>query len=214
MELSSPNSWLLEPGTGSQRTFQAENTVWAKAQRWRSMCSAWETAWEKQGRAGVAVAAMTLVRPAKARLQRASGLCGSGSVGGEESLEHSPLLSAPPSPQLSWPSWPLRSTGMGVDHRPPRPSPTAFPEPPPSSLHFAEVTHPPRPRNKSTEEGHSREQELVCVLFVSLESSQGPVQSKGQGCFLSKKMSRISALPGPRCCPCPWPLASEGLTAS
>lgn len=61
-----PNSWLLEPGTGSQRTFQAENTVWAKAQRWRSMCSAWETAWEKQGRAGVAVAAMTLVRPAKA----------------------------------------------------------------------------------------------------------------------------------------------------
>lgn len=32
LELSSPKSRSLEPGTGSQRTLQLERTVWAKAQ--------------------------------------------------------------------------------------------------------------------------------------------------------------------------------------
>lgn len=49
LELSSPNSRSLEPGIGSQRIFQAERTVWAKARGWRGMCYTWETVWVGQG---------------------------------------------------------------------------------------------------------------------------------------------------------------------
>lgn len=50
LELGSPNWWLLEPSIGTQRTFQAETTVWTTVlhQRWRRMDCPWETVWGQQ----------------------------------------------------------------------------------------------------------------------------------------------------------------------
>lgn len=114
-------------------------------------------------------------------------------------------MSTATSPQLSWPSRPLALTSASQAFT------ELFPDPPSPSLKPAGV-HPPYVAPPRSLEGAPHGQVLVCVRFGPLKSSQNLAQSKDQGCFWSKKMSRTPAPAASVRCPCPGPSASEGLS--